>query len=67
MNHAKCYIKSYPRPQFVRREWLSLDGEWNFAFDREDEGEDKRYYNGFKKQYDILVPFSYDRDASGVV
>lgn len=66
MNHAKCYIKSYPRPQFVRREWLSLDGEWNFAFDREDEGEDKRYYNGFKKQYDILVPFSYECEASGI-
>src|SRR4051794_23795487 len=25
----------YPRPQLRRREWLSLDGEWKFAFDDE--------------------------------
>lgn len=26
----------YPRPQFVRREWLNLNGEWEFAFDDRD-------------------------------
>lgn len=26
----KNYIKNYPRPQFVRNEWESLNGEWNF-------------------------------------
>lgn len=28
----KCYIKDYPRPQFVRKEWENLNGEWNFIF-----------------------------------
>lgn len=37
----ECYIKDYPRPQFVRREWQSLNGEWNFIFDDNDEGEIK--------------------------
>lgn len=29
----KSYIKDYPRPQFVRKEWQNLNGEWNFIFD----------------------------------
>ena len=32
----KCYIKDYPRPQFVRRKWQNLNGEWNFIFDDND-------------------------------
>ena len=28
IRHAKCYIKNYPRPQFVREEWEDLNGEW---------------------------------------
>ena len=33
--------KSYPRPNFVRKEWLSLNGEWEFIFDDNNEGLDK--------------------------
>ena len=60
MDHAKCYIPGYPRPQFVRKEWADLNGKWAFAFDEEDAGEANGYANGFEKQYDILVPFSYE-------
>ena len=28
-------IKNYPRPQFVRDSWLSLNGKWKFVFDDE--------------------------------
>ena len=28
--------KEYPRPQFQRKEWQSLNGEWEFCFDDED-------------------------------
>lgn len=38
MKHAKCYKKGYPRPRFVRENFTSLDGEWNFAFDDENAG-----------------------------
>ena len=28
----------YPRPQFVRSEWLCLNGEWEFEIDNGDSG-----------------------------
>ena len=28
----------YPRPQFVRKEWLCLNGRWEFAIDQGDSG-----------------------------
>ena len=30
--------KEYPRPQFRRENWQSLNGEWEFAFDDKNEG-----------------------------
>ena len=35
MQHAKCYCKGYPRPQFVRADWVDLNGEWAFGFGEE--------------------------------
>src|SRR5262249_8964797 len=31
----------YPRPSFVRDEWLNLNGSWQFAFDPGDSGRDR--------------------------
>ena len=47
--------KEYPRPQFRRDIWQSLNGEWEFGF-------------GDKQNYDrkINVPFSYQWQASGI-
>ena len=47
--------KEYPRPQFRRDKWQSLNGEWEFGF-------------GNKQNYDrkINVPFSYQWQASGI-
>lgn len=47
--------KEYPRPQFRRDSWQSLNGEWEFGF-------------GDKQNYDrkINVPFSYQWQASGI-
>jgi len=56
----------YPRPQFVRREWLSLNGEWNFAFDDKNEGLQKRWYISFPKDKKIIVPFAYQTKMSGI-
>ena len=30
----KCYIKDYPRPQFVRADWENLNGTWDFEIGR---------------------------------
>ncbi len=62
----KCYIKDYPRPQFVRKEWQNLNGEWNFVFDDNDEGEAKEYFNGFPINKKINVPFTYETKLSGI-
>lgn len=62
----KCYIKDYQRPQFVRKEWENLNGEWNFAFDDNDEGEEKEYFNNFPINLKINVPFTYETKLSRI-
>lgn len=59
-------INNYPRPQFVRENWLSLNGKWNFLFDDEDTGEREKYYNFFPESIEIEVPFSYETKKSGI-
>ena len=44
----KCYIKDYPRPQFVRTDWENLNGTWDFGFDDENAGEKEKWYQEFK-------------------
>lgn len=59
-------IDNYPRPQFVRNNWLNLNGEWNFLFDDENIGEQKQYYNSFPHSSKINVPFTYETKMSGI-
>lgn len=61
-----CYIKDYPRPQFVRKQWKSLNGEWNFIFDDNDEEETKEYFKSFPINKKINVPFTYETKLSGI-
>ncbi|MFA9464380.1 MAG: glycoside hydrolase family 2 protein [Velocimicrobium sp.] len=51
---AEILRAEYPRPQFRRKEWLSLNGKWDFSFDEE--------------TYDqqIQVPFAYESKLSGI-
>lgn len=62
----KITFNECPRPQFVRGGYEILDGVWDFAFDKENLGEQKAYFNGFEKEYDILVPFVYQTKSSGI-
>lgn len=59
-------IKNYPRPQFVRDSWLSLNGKWKFVFDDENVGEEKQFFNKFPNSNEILVPFTYETKMSGI-
>lgn len=63
MKHTKCYIKEYPRPQFVRPDWVNLNGEWKFAF-----GEETTETEALKGSLSrvIRVPFTYETKASGI-
>lgn len=44
----------YPRPDFIRKDWISLDGEWDFSFDKD----------SFDRK--IMVPFCYQSKMSGI-
>ncbi len=56
----------YPRPQFQRAEWLNLNGTWEFAFDDLEEGVEQGWFDGRKLPENILVPFPYQSDLSGI-
>jgi len=62
----KCYIKDYPRPQFVRKNWEDLNGIWDFSFDDCNIGEREKWYRDFKAERTICVPFSYETVLSGI-
>ena len=65
----------YPRPQFRRKDWTNLNGEWSFAFDDLDAG----LANGWQNTDDatlrsndspfgrkITVPYCYQSKLSGI-
>ncbi|WP_207956772.1 glycoside hydrolase family 2 protein [Rubrobacter tropicus] len=65
----------YPRPQFRRKDWTNLNGEWRFAFDDEDRGRREGWQNVFggslrdgSSAFDrtITVPFCYQSRLSGI-
>ncbi len=55
----------HPRPQFVRPDWVNLNGRWEFEIDQGDSGLERgllhRPLDG-----EILVPFAPESAASGV-
>lgn len=63
---VKCYIKDYPRPQFVRNNWQNLNGLWPFRFDDANEGEKNQWYQHFPEDRKIRVPFTYETKSSGI-
>lgn len=57
----------YPRPQFRRDEWLSLNGIWEFEFDDNHDGDLRGIHNGnVKLSKEINVPFTYQYPESGI-
>ena len=53
--------KEYPRPQMVRKDWLNLNGLWDFAISSDITNQPFKQYN--KK---ILVPFCVESALSGI-
>jgi beta-galactosidase/beta-glucuronidase len=56
----------YPRPQFVRADWLNLNGEWEFAFDDMNRGRELGWHFGLPLEKRIVVPFPYQSELSGI-
>src|SRR3954454_8470592 len=56
----------YPRPQFVRAEWMNLNGWWKFRVDDRNEGREQRWFSAADYPQEILVPFSLESPMSGI-
>lgn len=63
---TKFYTLGYPRPQFVRSQWLDLNGEWDFSFDDDNAGVAARWMDHFPATHTINVPFTCETAASGI-
>ncbi|GBG05682.1 glycoside hydrolase family 2 [Paenibacillus agaridevorans] len=63
---TKMYIKDYPRPGFVRENWINLNGEWDCGFDDGNIGERNGWHINFTGDRKITVPFTYETKASGI-
>lgn len=62
----QCYKKNYPRPQFVRDQWIDLNGTWEFCFDDTKEGIKKGWTEKLPNPMQIQVPFTYETKLSGI-
>src|SRR5215204_6397219 len=51
----------YPRPQMVRKDWLNLNGLWDYAVRPAKEGKPEKWDG------QILVPFPIESSLSGVM
>ena len=58
--------KDSPRPDFYREKWISLNGEWTFKLDDEEEGLRRRYELQLPEGRSIRVPFCYQSEESGI-
>ena len=58
--NRECPLAEYPRPQLERKDWLCLNGEYDYAVTGEN-AEKPESFDG-----KILVPFSIESSASGV-
>ena len=52
-------LPEYPRPQMVRKNWVNLNGLWNYAIT-------EASADSFKSEGRILVPYAVESSLSGV-
>ncbi len=55
----------YPNPQFERKNWVNLNGKWEFEIDKSVSGEERKIYEN-KLSGEIIVPFCPESNLSGV-
>ena len=56
----------HPQPQFVRDEWINLNGEWEFEIDYGMSGRDRKVFEKEHLSGKIIVPFCPKSVLSGV-
>ncbi|RAP74514.1 glycoside hydrolase family 2 protein [Paenibacillus montanisoli] len=64
---STIFRTDYPRPQFVRQQWESLNGEWEFEFDDDRIGSKEQWHKGQNElARRIQVPFAFQSKLSGI-
>ncbi len=53
-------LPEYPRPQMVRKQWVNLNGLWEYAIEPKEQGRPQQF------EGQILVPFAVESSLSGV-
>ena len=57
----------HPRPDFMRAEWQTLNGRWDFEFDDSDRGLSERWYSGARRFSGFIqVPYCFQSKLSGI-
>jgi len=56
----------YPNPQFERKNWINLNGKWEFEIDNGKSGRERKLYESEKLNGEIIVPFCPESKLSGV-
>lgn len=57
----------YPRPQFKRENWTNLNGQWQFEFADQTEGQPlEKYFSKEAFTKEITVPYVYQSELSGI-
>ncbi len=60
-------LPEHPRPDWNRNEWVNLNGDWAFEFDKKNEGLEQGWQKPAKSfQSTIHVPFPWGSALSGV-
>ncbi len=63
MNIPRC---EHPNPQWERKNWRCLNGEWEFDFDFGKSARDKKLFSGGSLSKKITVPFCPESILSGI-
>lgn len=67
MNTVTAPRPEYPRPGLRRERWMSLNGQWEFAYDDARKGIGEKWYlRDFPGGRSIQVPFAYQSVLSGI-
>ena len=62
-NIPRC---EHPKPQMQRKNWMNLNGEWDFAFDFGNSGIARKVFEEKKLDQKIIVPFCPESELSGI-
>ncbi|MCH7918484.1 MAG: glycoside hydrolase family 2 [Planctomycetes bacterium] len=64
---ADIPLPEHPRPDFMRAQWINLNGPWSFKFDPDDSGiRDRWHLDSARYDRSIVVPFPWGSPLSTV-